>query len=132
MILETLTHGETVFIMAQRYIPEIISGDKRILLINGEPIPNALARIPQGSDWRGNLAVGAKGVIQALSERDYFICQQLKPVLQARGLFFVGIDVIGDYLTEINVTSPTGIRELDTELGMNISALLFDHLESLR
>lgn len=129
VIFETLTKNGHSHIMAQQFIPEITAGDKRILLINGEPIPHVLARIPQGDDWRGNLAAGAKGVVQALSERDSYICQQLKPSLKERGLYFVGIDIIGNYLTEVNVTSPTGIRELDDALGLNISAVLFDYIE---
>lgn len=129
VIFETLTHNQSLPIMAQRFIPEITAGDKRILLINGEAIPHALARVPQGEDWRGNLAVGAKGLVQPLTERDQFICAQVGPMLRNHGLYFVGIDVIGDYLTEINVTSPTGIRELDTHLKINISAMLFDVLE---
>lgn len=129
VIFEMLTHNQTSYIMAQEFIPEIKDGDKRILLINGEPVPHVLARVPQGDDWRGNLAVGAKGFVQPLTERDRFICSQVGPVLRERGLYFVGIDVIGNYLTEINVTSPTGIRELDSELNSNISAELFDVIE---
>lgn len=129
VIFETLTQNETTQIIAQRYIPEITEGDKRILLINGEPIPYALSRVPQGRDWRGNLAVGAKGQIQPLTERDLFICDRIANELRKRGLYFVGIDIIGDYLTEINVTSPTGIRELDAGLKINISSKLFDCIE---
>lgn len=132
VIFNTLTQAGQVYIMAQQFIPAITKGDKRILLINGEPVPQVLARIPQANDWRGNLAVGAKGEVMALSEREQWICSQLAPECRARGLYFVGIDVIGDYLTEINVTSPTGIREIDREAGINISALLFDQLEKLR
>ena len=128
VIFELLTHKETNFIVAQKYIPEIVYGDKRIILINGEPVPYALARVPQGDDWRGNLVAGAKGVVQPLTERDKFICTQVAPELRKRGLYFVGLDIIGDYLTEINVTSPTGIRELDSALNINISAILFDEL----
>jgi glutathione synthase len=130
VIFETLTHDESRFIMAQKFIPEIKDGDKRILLVNGEPVPHALARVPQGADWRGNLAVGAKGIVQALSERDLFICSQVGPMLRDRGLYFAGIDVIGDYLTEINITSPTGIREIDASAGTNVSAMLMDLIES--
>jgi glutathione synthase len=126
VIFETLTERGTVFIIAQRYIPEITKGDKRILMIDGKPFPYALARVPQGRDWRGNLAAGAQGQVQPLSERDQWICAQVGPVLRERGLYFVGIDVIGDYLTEVNVTSPTCIREIDAAVGSNISALLFD------
>jgi glutathione synthase len=132
VIFETLTKNETRYIMAQEYISDIkTGGDKRILIINGEPVPFALARVPQGNDWRGNLAVGAKGVIRPLTERDRFICEEIKPTLLTHGLLFVGIDVIGDFLTEINITSPTGIRELDQGLGINISATLFDAIEQL-
>lgn len=131
VIFETLTQNGKVYVMAQQFIPEIIAGDKRILLVNGNPIPHALARIPQGNDWRGNLAVGAKGRIQPLSDRDRFICAELGEALRQRGLYFVGIDIIGNFLTEINVTSPTGIRELDDALHINISAILFDCIEKL-
>lgn len=130
VIFDALTQNGTFPIMAQRFIPEIVAGDKRILMINGDPIPYALARVPQPQDWRGNLAVGATGVVQPLSDRDRWICTQVGPVLRERGLYFVGIDVIGDYLTELNVTSPTGIRELDTDLKINISETLFDWIES--
>ena len=116
--------------MAQRYIPEISQGDKRILLIDGEPIPYALARKPMRGETRANLAQGGSGEGVALSERDRWICQQLAPTLKKMGLIFVGLDVIGDYLTEINVTSPTCIRELDKLYDMNISARLFDCLET--
>lgn len=129
VIFETLTMNEKLYVMAQQFIPEIKQGDKRIILIDGKPIPHVLARIPQGHDWRGNLSVGAKGVVQELTERDRFICNEIGPTLKKRGLYFVGIDIIGDYLTEINVTSPTGIRQLDDDLGINISATLFDVIE---
>ncbi|HEX4046150.1 MAG TPA: glutathione synthase [Gammaproteobacteria bacterium] len=129
VVFDLLTQHGTMPTMAQRFISAIKQGDKRILLINGEPITHALARVPQGQEWRGNLAVGAKGKVQPLTERDRFICAQIGPVLRQRGLYFVGIDVIGDYLTEINVTSPTGIRELDLGLESNISALLLDYIE---
>ena len=131
VIFETLTDNGARHIMAQQYIPAITEGDKRILLINGEVIPYALSRVPQGRDWRGNLAVGAKGVVQPLSGRDHFICERVKPMLKKLGLYFVGIDIIGDYLTEINVTSPTGIRELDAALNINICHQLFDCIEQL-
>ncbi|MBA2709384.1 MAG: glutathione synthase [Tatlockia sp.] len=122
VILEVLTHNQTVSIMAQVYIPEIVkSGDKRILLINGEPVPYALARIPAKGELRGNLAAGARGEVVAITERDRWLCQQLTPSLKAMGLYFVGIDVIGDYLTEINVTSPTCIREITNETGLDIA-----------
>ena len=115
--------------MAQRYIPEISEGDKRILLIDGEPVPYALARLPAEGENRGNIAAGASTRGQPLSERDLWLCEQVGPELRARGLLFVGIDVIGDYITEINVTSPTCIRELDAEFGINISADLFACIE---
>lgn len=111
-ILETLTQFETQTIMVQRYIPEIVKGDKRILIINGEPLPYALARIPKAGETRGNLAAGGKGVAQALSDRDWEVARSVAPVLKAHGLFLVGLDVIGDYLTEVNVTSPTGMVEI--------------------
>lgn len=130
VVFETLTdHGQR-FAMAQRYIPEITAGDKRILLIDGEPIDYALARIPSEFDNRGNLAAGAKASGVKLSDRDRWICEQIGPELKRRGLIFVGIDIIGDYLTEINVTSPTCIRELDALYNLNISATLFDAIES--
>ncbi|KTC65556.1 glutathione synthetase (plasmid) [Legionella adelaidensis] len=130
VILETLTHGETITIMAQRYIPEIKDkGDKRILLINGEPIPYALARIPAKGELRGNLAAGACGKVVPINERDKWICQQIAPTLKEKGLYFVGIDVIGDYLTEINVTSPTCIREIEKETNLDIAG---DYLRFLQ
>ena len=113
VILETLTNYGQQTIMAQKYLPEITLGDKRILVVDGKVIPFCLARIPTGSDFRGNLAAGGRGVVQPLSERDLWIAQQIAPTLKERGLIFVGLDVIGDYLTEINVTSPTCIREID-------------------
>jgi glutathione synthase len=115
--------------MAQRFIPEISEGDKRILLIDGEPVPYALARLPAEGENRGNIAAGASTRGQDLSERDRWLCAQIGPDLRARGLLFVGIDVIGDYVTEINVTSPTGIRELEREFGINICAELFACIE---
>lgn len=130
VIMETMTDHGKHHIMAQRYLPEIKQGDKRILLINGEPITYALARIPSEGETRGNIAAGGTGKGVALNERDYWLCEQIKPTLQAKGLHFVGLDVIGDYITEINVTSPTCIRELDTQYGLNIAGTLFDHLES--
>jgi len=126
VIFETLTQYETRFAMAQRFIPEISRGDKRILLIDGEPVPHALARVPAEGDLRGNLAAGASGVGAALSDRDRWICSQVGAVLNRKGLSFVGLDVIGDYLTEINVTSPTCIRELDGIFGLDIGAKLMD------
>lgn len=126
VIIETLTQYGTQLIMAQRFIPEITQGDKRILLINGEPVPYALARIPTKGETRANLAAGGQGVGIKLTKRDKWICEQVAPVLKEKGLIFVGIDVIGDYLTEINVTSPTCIRELDEQFNLNISGLLMD------
>jgi glutathione synthase len=128
VIIETLTAaGELV--MAQRYIPEISLGDKRILLIDGEPVPYALARIPQPGDFRGNLAVGGRGEARPLSERDRWIAAEVGPEVKRRGMLLVGLDVIGDYLTEVNVTSPTCIRELDAQCGLNIAAGVLDALE---
>ncbi|MBI5782477.1 MAG: glutathione synthase [Gammaproteobacteria bacterium] len=124
--IETLTARESRYAMAQRFLPEIAQGDKRILLIDGEPVPYALARIPAEGETRGNLAAGGKGVGVPLSERDRWICAQVGPVLREKGLLFVGLDVIGDYLTEINVTSPTCIRELDRLYNLRISAKLMD------
>jgi glutathione synthase len=129
VILETLTRHQQRQIMAQRFIPEISAGDKRILLIDGVPIPYALARIPAQGETRGNLAAGGRGEGVALSKRDQWICEQVGPQLRERGLLFVGLDVIGDYLTEINVTSPTCIRELDSIYHLNISATLLDAIE---
>ena len=126
VIFETLTGHQSRFAMAQRYIPEIIRGDKRILMINGEPLPYALARIPAEGELRGNLAAGAKGQGVELSEREYWICGQVGPALRERGLLFTGLDVIGDYLTEINVTSPTCIRELDAQYGLDIAGQLLE------
>ncbi len=129
VILEVLTHGQRVSIMAQHYIPEIATmGDKRILLINGEPVPYALARIPATGELRGNLAAGARGEVVAITERDRWLCAQIAPTLKACGLYFVGIDVIGDYLTEINVTSPTCIREISAVTGLDIAG---DYLRCL-
>lgn len=133
VILEVLTHGGHVSIMAQQYIPEISTlGDKRILLINGEPVPYALARIPAPGELRGNLAAGARGDVVAITDRDRWICAQIAPTLQAKGLYFVGIDVIGDYLTEINVTSPTCIREISALSGLDIAGDYLRCLASLR
>lgn len=126
VIIETLTANGTRYAMAQRFIPEISAGDKRILMINGEPVPYALARIPAAGELRGNLAAGGRGVGVPLGERDYWICEQVAPILREKGLIFVGLDVIGDYLTEINVTSPTCIRELDSQYGLDIGGQLMD------
>ncbi len=124
--LETLTQYGQQYIMAQRFIPEISAGDKRILLVDGEPMPYALARIPAKGETRGNLAAGGRGEGVVLSERDRWICAQVGPTLKQKGLLFVGLDVIGDYLTEINVTSPTCIRELDSQFGLDIGGALMD------
>ncbi|MDX1802748.1 MAG: glutathione synthase [Alcanivorax sp.] len=132
VVIEVLTkHGKTP-IMAQRFVPEITEGDKRILMINGEPVPYALARIPQEGELRGNLAAGGTGQGRELTDRDRWICEQVGPTLKRKGLYFVGLDVIGDYLTEINVTSPTCIRELDAIFDINIAGQLFDTLLELR
>lgn len=129
VILETLTQHGSRHVMAQRFIPEITLGDKRILIVDGNPVPFALARIPQQGENRGNLAVGGSGIGVELTDRDYWICEQLAPELKRRGIVFAGIDVIGDYLTEINITSPTCIRELDNLYQLNISAQLMDAIE---
>lgn len=131
VILETLAHGGTDLVLAQRYIPEITAGDKRILLIDGEPVPYCLARIPPPDDFRGNLAVGGRGEARPLSERDRWIAAQVAPELRRRGMLFVGLDVIGDYLTEVNVTSPTCIREIDAQCGTRIAGQLFERIEAL-
>jgi glutathione synthase len=124
VIIETLTGDGEKYTLAQRYVPEIVHGDKRILMIDGEPIEHALARIPAPGESRGNLVMGAKGEGRALTERDRWLCGQVGPTLRAKGVLFAGLDVIGDYLTEINVTSPTGIRELDRQYGIDIAAKL--------
>ena len=132
VILETLTaHGRRLT-MAQRYIPEVTAGDKRILLIDGEPVPYALARIPQAGETRANLAAGGRGEGVPLSDRDRWICAQVAPTLRAMGLLFVGLDVIGDWLTEINVTSPTCARELDAQFGLDIGGELMAAIERHR
>ncbi len=130
VILETLTDGGRRLALAQRFIPDISAGDKRILLIDGEPIDYCLARIPQGDEFRGNLAAGGRGEGRPLSERDRWIAAQVGPEMKRRGMRFVGLDVIGDYLTEVNVTSPTCARELDAQFGLNIAGQLFDALEA--
>lgn len=133
VILEVLTQSQTVTIMAQSYIPEIsTAGDKRILVINGEPVPYALARIPAKGELRGNLAAGAKGEVVAITDRDRWICEQLAPTFKAKGLYFVGIDVIGNYLTEINVTSPTCVQEISAETGLDIAGDYLRSLEKIR
>jgi glutathione synthase len=128
-IIEAVSKNGTSQTMVQRYIPEISAGDKRILLIDGVAIPFALARLPAAGENRGNIAAGATTRGQPLSERDHWLCAQIGDELRARGLLFVGIDVIGDYITEINVTSPTCIRELDRDFDLNISADLFECIE---
>lgn len=126
VILETLTAFGTTTIMAQRYLPEIKDGDKRILMIDGEALPYCLARVPLAGESRGNLAAGGQGVAQPLTERDLWIARQIGPSLREKGLLFVGLDVIGDYLTEINVTSPTCIREIDKAYDLDIGGRLMD------
>lgn len=130
VILETLTNHGRQLIMAQRFIPEISAGDKRILVIDGEPVPYCLARVPAVGETRGNLAAGGTGSAQPLTERDYWIVSQVAPTLKEKGLLFVGLDVIGDFLTEINVTSPTCAREIDKAYGTNIGALFMDAIAS--
>ncbi len=130
VILETLTDGGRHLAMAQRYLPEIVEGDKRILLVDGEPVDYSLARVPQGDEFRGNLAAGGRGEGRPLSERDRWIASQVGPEMKRRGMLFVGLDVIGDYLTEVNVTSPTCIRELDAQYGLNIAGSLFERIEA--
>jgi glutathione synthase len=129
-IIETLNHHGTTTIMVQRFVPEIAEGDKRVLVIAGKPVPFSLARIPQGSEIRGNLAAGGKGVAQPLSARDLEIAEALGPVLAKRGLLLVGLDVIGDYLTEINVTSPTCFQEIHQQAGFDVPAMFVDALEA--
>lgn len=129
VVFETLTDFGQRFAMAQTYIPEISLGDKRILLMDGEPVPYALARIPSDDDNRGNLVMGAVGKGQPLSDRDLEICARVGPALRDNGVIFAGIDVIGDYLTEVNVTSPTGMRELDDQFDLNTAGKMFDAIE---
>ena len=129
-VIETLTANQSRTIMVQKYIPEITQGDKRILLIGGQVVPYALARIPQNGEVRGNLAAGGVGVAQALSARDLEIAQTLAPILSERGLLLVGLDVIGDYLTEVNVTSPTCFQEIHQQTGFDVAALWCDALEA--
>lgn len=129
VIIETLTEHETRFCMAQAFIPDIKSGDKRILIVDGEPMPYSLARIPAKGETRGNLAAGGRGVAQPLSESDWHIANSIGPRLKEKGLIFVGLDVIGDKVTEINVTSPTCIQEIDNAYGTNIAGKLMDAIE---
>ena len=130
--VELLTHNGTHWIMAQKFLPAVSSGDKRILLIDGEPVPYALARIPPTGEFRANLAAGGRGVGVKLSARDHWLCSRIGPTLRAMGLHFVGLDVIGDFVTEINVTSPTCIRELDACYGLDIAGNLLDALARQR
>lgn len=133
VILETLTTNNQSYMMVQRYIPEVSAGgDKRIIMINGEPIPYALARLAPPGETRANLAVGGKGKVVKLTERDVWICQQVGPSLREKGLLFVGLDVIGDYLTEVNITSPTGVREIDAQCKLNIGLQFIDTIYTLR
>lgn len=129
VIIETLTAHETQYCMAQAFIPDITSGDKRILIVDGEPMPYSLARIPAKGETRGNLAAGGRGVAQPLSESDWHIANSIGPTLKEKGLIFVGLDVIGDKVTEINVTSPTCIQEIDNAYGTNIAGKLMDAIE---
>jgi len=129
VILETVSENEERTVMAQQFIPEITQGDKRVLLINGKAVPYALARVPASGETRGNLAAGGTGVGVELSERDQWICQQIGPVLKQQGILFAGIDIIGDYLTEINITSPTCIRELDHIYSLDIAGDLMRCIE---
>ena len=132
VILETLTVGGQRLSLAQRYLPEIRDGDKRVLLVDGEPVPYMLARIPAAGDFRGNLAVGGRGEGRPITEAERRIAARVGPEMRRRGMLFVGLDVIGGHLTEVNVTSPTCIRELDAQFGINIAGLLFDRIEALR
>ena len=129
-IIETLNQGGRTSVMVQRYLPEIVAGDKRLLLMGGQAAPFCLARIPQGSEVRGNLAAGGKGVAQPLSESDWAIARAIAPKLAARGLLLVGLDVIGDKVTEINVTSPTCFQEIQQQTGFDVPAMFVDALEA--
>lgn len=131
VIIETLTEHGSRYAMAQRYIPEITEGDKRVLVVNGEPVPYCLARIPASGETRGNLAAGGRGEARPLSESDWAIALAVGPTLKAKGLIFVGLDIIGDKLTEINVTSPTCIREIEAAFPVSITGMLFDQIELL-
>jgi glutathione synthase len=130
VVFETLTHDGTRFAIVQQYLPEIVTGgDARVLLIDGEPLPYALARIPAATDHRGNLAAGAHGVGRELTQRDRWLCEQIGPALREAGMLFVGLDVIGGYVTEINVTSPTGARELELQYQLDIGGMLMSAIE---
>jgi glutathione synthase len=129
VILETMTQYNNRYVMAQKYLPAIKDGDKRIIVVNGEAVPYALARIPAQGETRGNLAAGGSAEGRPLTERDHWIANEVGPTLRQKGLVFAGLDVIGDTLTEINVTSPTCVQELDRQFGLNIAGLLMDHIE---
>ena len=129
-ITETLNRHGAQSLMVQKFLPEIVKGDKRVLVIGGKPVPFSLARIPQGSEVRGNLAAGGLGVAQPLSRRDFEIAEALGPILAARGLLLAGVDVIGDYVTEINVTSPTCFQEIHDQMGFDVAAMFIDALEA--
>ena len=130
VVFETLTAYGTRYAIVQRYLPEIVAaGDCRIILVNGEPVPFALKRVPAAEDNRGNLAAGARAESRPLNERDRWLCSQIGPALRAAGMIFVGLDVIGDYVTEINVTSPTGIRELNKKHGVDIGGMLVEAID---
>ncbi len=131
VILETLTAHGSMYAMAQRYLPAIKDGDKRVLVVNGEPVPYCLARIPASGETRGNLAAGGRGEARPLSDADWAIARAVGPTLKAKGLIFVGLDIIGDKLTEINVTSPTCIREIEAAFPVSITGMLFDQIELL-
>jgi glutathione synthase len=130
VIIETLNRGGAQTVMVQKFLPGIAQGDKRVLLIGGKPVPFCLARIPQGGEVRGNLAAGGKGVAQPISDRDREIAEALGPILMARGLMLVGLDIIGDSLTEINVTSPTCFQEITDQMGCDVAALFWDAVEA--
>jgi len=129
VIIETITHYGARTVMAQRYIPQIVDGDKRVLLIGGKPVPYSLARIPKPGETRGNLAAGGTGVARELTPRDREIAETLAPQLYAQGLLLVGLDIIGDCLTEVNVTSPTCFREITDQTGFNVAGMMLDALE---
>jgi len=133
VVFETLTEYGSRYAIVQRYIPDIVTtGDARVILVDGEPVPYALARIPTATDNRGNLAAGAKGVGRPLDERDRWLAGRIGPVLRERGMLFVGLDVIGGFVTEINVTSPTGVRELDRQFGLDVAGTLMDAIARRR
>jgi glutathione synthase len=130
VVFETLTQNGSHFAIVQKYLPDIVQGgDARVLLVDGEPVPYALARIPSVEDHRGNLAAGAQGVGRALNQRDRWLCQQIGPAMSAAGMLFVGLDIIGGFVTEINVTSPTGVRELDRQFNLDIGGMLMAAIE---